>query len=166
MSFPSIPIRANSATNPKVNRFCGAFASIVFLLLLQSSSFAQQAPLRLGSSRVYPSRTPTVRFAPRVRRVGRGQAVAQVRANFMARYDVRTHAPRGIGNVGSVGRFEGIGWTRNRYASRSSVGTSVAGYSRYSRLARGTHAGAPGTILVGDAVARGPNGTYRVRIWR
>lgn len=98
--------------------------------------------------------------------LGSGQAIAQARANYMARHDLRTHPPQSAGNFASVGTFEGVGWTSDRNASQQSVSTCVAGYPRVSRMAKGSHAGGPGTTLVGDAIARGPRGTYRVRIWR
>ncbi|WP_197169282.1 hypothetical protein [Novipirellula galeiformis] len=80
-----------------------------------------------------------------------GQAVAQMRANYMAKHDMRNHPPQSAGSWSSVGKFEGVGWHSSVTVSHEVVPTCTP-----SR----------GMTLVGDAVARGPNGTYRCRIWR
>lgn len=85
-----------------------------------------------------------------------GQAIAQARANYMAANHLRRHPPRSAGDWASVGSFEGVGWNSNPNAPHSSVATCVPG-SRGG----GTHGQSDF-----DAVARGPRGTYRVRIWR
>ena len=85
-----------------------------------------------------------------------GQAVAQARANHMARFNIRTH-PRGVVSFSTVGNFEGVGWNSARVSRESIATCRPSGPS-------GAHPDGS-RQLVGDAVAYGPNGSYRVRIW-
>ena len=75
------------------------------------------------------------------------QAIAQSRANWMARHNRMQHPPRSAGNFASVGTFEGVGAGR---------GGNIPTCTPRGRK-----------MLVGDAQARGANGMiYRCRIWR
>lgn len=75
---------------------------------------------------------------------GADQARCQQEANTMASRRIRGH-------VGAtIGRFEGVGFG-------SSPGCSTCTPEQY---------GHRGLSLSGDAVARGPDGWYRVRSWR
>lgn len=90
-----------------------------------------------------------------------GQIVAQQRANYMAIYNHRGHPPRrrvDPPDFVSVGSFEGVGWTSRKNADRFQIGTCrPSGRS-------GSHDD-NSRRLVGDAVAHGTRGSYRVRIW-
>lgn len=90
-----------------------------------------------------------------------GQRVAQSRADYMAIHNHRGHPPRRRTNppdFTKVGSFEGVGWTSRKDAERRSIRTCrPSGRS-------GSHDDRSRT-LVGDAVAHGSHGSYRVRIW-
>jgi len=93
--------------------------------------------------------------------VSQGQLVAQQRADYMARHNHRGHPPRrriDPPDFTTVGSFEGVGWTSRKNAARSQIGTCrPSGRS-------GPHDD-NSRRLVGDAVAHGTRGSYRVRIW-
>ena len=58
----------------------------------------------------------------------RGQAIAQSRADYMARRGYRGHPPKSSGNQWSIpgANFEGVGWRSNQQTPHKSVGTCVA----------------------------------------
>ncbi len=93
--------------------------------------------------------------------VSQGQLVAQQRADYMAKHNHRGHPPRrrqSPPDFVTVGSFEGVGWTSRKNAVRSQIGTCrPSGRS-------GSHDD-NSRRLVGDAVAHGTRGSYRVRIW-
>lgn len=93
--------------------------------------------------------------------ISQGQQVAQQRADYMAKHNHRGHPPRRRLNPPdfvTVGSFEGVGWTSRKNADRSQIGTCrPSGRS-------GAHDD-NSRRLVGDAVAHGTRGSYRVRIW-
>lgn len=78
------------------------------------------------------------------------QQIAQQRANYMAARGYKGHPPQSAGNWSRVGSFEGVGWAGGR-RNKQSIPTCTPGQGRQ---------------LVGDAVAYGRGGSYRVRIWR
>jgi len=78
------------------------------------------------------------------------QQIAQQRANYMAARGYKGHPPQSAGSWSRVGSFEGVGWASGR-RGKQSVPTCTPGR---------------GKQLVGDAVAYGNGGSYRVRIWR
>jgi hypothetical protein len=78
------------------------------------------------------------------------QQIAQQRANYMAARGYKGHPPQSAGSWSRVGSFEGVGWAGGR-RGKHSIATCTPGRSRQ---------------LVGDAVAYGRGGSYRVRIWR
>jgi hypothetical protein len=78
------------------------------------------------------------------------QQVAQQRANYMATRGYKGHPPQSAGSWSRVGSFEGVGYASGR-RSKQSVPTCIPGR---------------GKQLVGDAVAYGRGGSYRVLIWR
>lgn len=95
-----------------------------------------------------------------------GQAVAQARANYLAQGGRRLYRRVGghpsqrdpVPHFTQVGSFEGTGMTGRRFAAKNIVPTCrPSGRS-------GSHPD-NSRPLVGDAVATGPDGTYRVRIW-
>ena len=88
-----------------------------------------------------------------------GQAIAQSRANYMARFGYRGHPPSSAGNFGSVGNFEGVGWSSRRGLAKQLIPTCRP--SGPSGAADDRTA-----ALIGDAVAYGAGGSYRVRIWQ
>lgn len=90
----------------------------------------------------------------------RGQAIAQSRADYMARYNYRGHPPKAAGNQWGVpgANFEGVGWNSSR--TRSHNGVSTCRPSGRS----GSHDDNSRKLL-GDAVSRSKYGTFRVRIW-
>ena len=86
-------------------------------------------------------------------RVQRGgsyaQQIAQQRANYMAATGMSGHPPLSAGSwIAAGGRFEGVGWHSSPNAPHHAIPTC-------------TTSGTP----IADAVARGPGGSYRVRIW-
>jgi hypothetical protein len=90
----------------------------------------------------------------------RGQAIAQSRADYMARYNYRGHPPKSAGNQWSVvgANFEGVGWNSSPSREANRVGTCrPSGRS-------GPHDDNSRKLL-GDAVSRSRYGTFRVRIW-
>ena len=90
-----------------------------------------------------------------------GQLVAQSRANYMARHNHRGHPPRRRTNppdFTKVGSFEGVGWTSRKKADQQSIRTCRPS-------GRGGAQDDRSRTLVGDAVAHGAGGSYRVRIW-
>ena len=78
------------------------------------------------------------------------QQIAQQRANYMAARGYKGHPPQSAGSWSRVGSFEGVGWAGGR-RDKQSIPTCTPGRGRQ---------------LVGDAVAYGRGGSYRVRIWR
>ena len=80
------------------------------------------------------------------------QQVAQIRADYMAKYNYRWHPPYNIPNnrLWRVSRFEGAGWG-GRHRNPKTIGTCTPRYRM---------------TLVGDAWAKGKYGTYRIRLWR
>ncbi len=78
------------------------------------------------------------------------QQIAQQRANYMAAHGYKGHPPQSAGSWSRVGSFEGVGWAGGR-RDKQSIPTCTPGRGRQ---------------LVGDAVAYGRGGSYRVRIWR
>ena len=82
--------------------------------------------------------------------VSTAQKIAQQRADYMAARGYKGHPPQSVGNWSRVGSFEGVGWASGR-RSKASVPTCTPGKGRQ---------------LVGDAIAFGRGGSYRVRIWR
>ncbi len=95
-----------------------------------------------------------------------GQSVAQARANYLAQGGRRLYRRVGghpsqrdpVPHFSQVGSFEGTGMSGRRNTPRNLVPTCRPS---------GRSGTAPDNSrpLVGDAVATGPDGTYRVRIW-
>lgn len=73
------------------------------------------------------------------------QEIAQIKVQHMARYRAKRHVLRHLGFGG--GSFEGCGW-----ASHTPDAPTCTPRRR--------------ATLVADATARGPDGWYRVRIWK
>jgi len=82
--------------------------------------------------------------------VSSAQQIAQQRADYMAAHGYKGHPPRSVGNWSRVGSFEGVGWGGGRRQKQAIPTCTPAGRRQ----------------LVGDAVAYGRGGSYRVRIWR
>ena len=128
---------------------------------LSVSGFAQGVCVRCG--RVHQPQPPT---QVQVNVQLPGQHVAQARANYLAQGGRRLYRRVGghpsqrdpVPHFTQVGSFEGTGMTGRRFAPRNIVPTCRPS---------GRSGAAPDTSrpLVGDAVATGPDGTYRVRIW-
>ena len=132
--------------------------SVALLLLLFSPATVAQSPCP-NCGRVHQiATTSPPNFS--------GQAVAQARANFLARGGSRLyrrvggHPGRGSGVVhfSTVGNFEGTGMTSRRNAARNTVPTCRPS-------GRSSSADDSSRRIVGDAIASGADGTYRVRIW-
>ena len=90
----------------------------------------------------------------------RGQAIAQSRADYMARRGYRGHPPKSSGNQWSIpgANFEGVGWRSNQQTPHKSVGTCRPS-------GRSGSADDHSRKLLGDAVSRSAYGSFRVRIW-
>ena len=90
----------------------------------------------------------------------RGQAIAQSRADYMARRGYRGHPPKSSGNQWSIpgANFEGVGWRSNQQTPHKSVGTCRPS-------GRSGSADDNSRKLLGDAVSRSDYGSFRVRIW-
>lgn len=102
-----------------------------------------------------PTCAPGSNFQTNVQHVpasGSRQAIAQERANRMARTRRRGHPP-GSFNAS----FEGVGWDSRPNATPP---TCVPG-----RRGGVADTSGPGWVLVGDAIARNSSGAYRVRLW-
>lgn len=89
----------------------------------------------------------------------RGQAIAQSRADYMARRGYRGHPPKSAGNQWSIpgANFEGVGW-RGRNVPHRSIGTCRPS-------GRSGAADDNSRALLGDAVSKSKYGSFRVRIW-
>lgn len=89
----------------------------------------------------------------------RGQAIAQSRADYMARRGYRGHPPKSAGNQWRIpgANFEGVGW-RGRDVPHQKIGTCRPS-GRSGSAADNSRA------LLGDAVSRSKYGSFRVRIW-
>ena len=90
----------------------------------------------------------------------RGQAIAQSRADYMARRGYRGHPPKSSGNQWSIpgANFEGVGWRSNQQTPHKSVGTCRPS-------GRSGSSDDNSRKLLGDAVSRSAYGSFRVRIW-
>ena len=87
-----------------------------------------------------------------------GQAIAQARANHLARVGRVFHPPKSVGDWTQVGNFEGTGGTSRPGTPKEQIPTCRPS---------GPSGAAPdqSRVLVGDAVAYSDRGSYRVRIW-
>jgi hypothetical protein len=89
----------------------------------------------------------------------RAQRSAEKRAEFMARNDFRWHPPQNVGTRLRIGSsFEGVGFDPRPNLPKDQIATCRP-------------SGNPGphddesAKIIGDSVAYGPAGSYRVRIW-
>ena len=81
------------------------------------------------------------------------QVAAQIRVDYMAKYNHCWHPPFYIGKVWGTGaRFEGAGWGR-RNRDPKTLGTCQPHRRRRMKI-------------IADAVAKGKWGSYRIRLWR
>jgi len=99
--------------------------------------------------------------AQQAKTITKGQRVAQARADYMARHNYKGHPPRRRTtppDFTTVGSFEGVGWTQRRNATRQTVRTCRPS-------GRSGAQDDNSRKLIGDAVAHGNAGSYRVRIW-
>ena len=89
-----------------------------------------------------------------------GQQVAEMRADYMARNNYRSHPPRSAGDQWSVAgaNFEGVGWNSSQTIAPNRIGTCRPS-------GRSGSADDNSRRLLGDAVSTSRDGSFRVRIW-
>ncbi len=129
---------------------------LIFAILLIGAAFYPNQPT-IAKPVTQPAVIFVVTAAPPAMR---GQAIAQSRADYMARRGYKGHPPKSSGNQWSIpgANFEGVGWRSNQQTPHKSVGTCRPS-------GRSGSADDNSRKLLGDAVSRSRYGSFRVRIW-